>query len=111
MIAFMKSKKYVEFESVMAEREAKWDDATKAQWDQIQIGLQPKRFREALALAVSNRRSELGISQRELSSLSGINQRDVSHIEQAKSNPTLSTQVKLLAVLGLHLEISPNPIK
>lgn len=111
MIAFMKSQKYVEFESAMAEREAKWDDATRAQWHQIQIGLQPKRFREALALAVSKRRSELGMSQRDLSSLSGINQRDISHIEQAKSNPTLSTQVKLLAVLGLQLEINLEPIK
>ena len=50
--------------------------------------------------------TELGLSQRELSDRTGINQRDISHIEQGKANPTLTTQVKLLAALGLKLEIT-----
>jgi DNA-binding XRE family transcriptional regulator len=105
MIAFMKSDQLEDFEAAMARRELSWDEDTKAQWVQIQLGLEPKRFKEVLALAVATRRKELGLSQRELSEIAGINQRDISHIEQAKSNPTLSTQVKLLSSLGLTMQI------
>jgi DNA-binding XRE family transcriptional regulator len=105
MIAFMKSEEYVDFEPSMARRELNWDENTKAQWAQIQIALQAKRFKEVLALTVSSRRTELGLSQRELADLTGINQRDISHIEQGKANPTLTTQVKILSALGLTLSI------
>jgi DNA-binding XRE family transcriptional regulator len=106
MIAFMKSEEYVDFETSMARRELNWDEDTKSQWAQIQRGLQAKRFKEVLALTVSTKRTELGLSQRELADLTGINQRDISHIEQGKANPTLTTQVKLLSALGLKMEIS-----
>jgi DNA-binding XRE family transcriptional regulator len=106
MIAFMKSEQLEDFEAAMARRELSWDEQTKAQWVQIQLGLEPKRFKEVLALTVSTKRNELGLSQRELADLTGINQRDISHIEQAKANPTLTTQVKLLSALGLKIEIS-----
>lgn len=106
MIAFMKSDEYVDFETAMARRELNWDEGTKAQWVQIQRELQAKRFREVLALTVSTKRTELSLSQRELAELTGLNQRDISHIEQGKANPTLTTQVKLLSALGLKLEIA-----
>jgi DNA-binding XRE family transcriptional regulator len=106
MIAFMKSEQLEDFEAAMARRELSWDEQTKAQWVQIQLGLEPKRFKEVLALTVSTKRNELGLSQRELADLTGINQRDISHIEQGKANPTLTTQVKLLSALGLKIEIS-----
>jgi DNA-binding XRE family transcriptional regulator len=106
MIAFMKSEQLEDFEAAMARRELSWDEETKAQWVQIQLGLEPKRFKEVLALTVSTKRTELGLSQRELADLTGINQRDISHIEQGKANPTLTTQVKLLSALGLKMEIS-----
>ena len=106
MITYMKSEEYVDFETSMASRELNWDEDTKTQWAQIQIALLGKRFKELLALTVSTKRTELGLSQRELSDRTGINQRDISHIEQGKANPTLTTQVKLLAALGLKLEIT-----
>ena len=106
MITYMKSEKYVDYETSMASRELNWDEDTKTQWAQIQIALLGKRFKELLALTVSTKRTELGLSQRELSDRTGINQRDISHIEQGKANPTLTTQVKLLAALGLKLEIT-----
>ena len=73
-------------------------------WDAA-IALRDERQR--LGEAVKIRRLELGISQRKLAKVVGISQREVCHIEQAKSNPTLTTQVKLLAALGLKIEISP----
>jgi len=106
MITYMKSKEFVDFETSMASRELNWDEDTKTQWAEIQIALLGKRFKELLALTVSTKRTELGLSQRELSDRTGINQRDISHIEQGKANPTLTTQVKLLAALGLKLEIT-----
>lgn len=108
MIAFMKSEQFIDFEAAMARRQLSWDEETKSQWVQIQVGLEPKRFKEILALAVSARRNELGLNQRELAEIAGINQRDISHIEQGKANPTLTTQVRLLSVLGLKLEITPK---
>jgi ribosome-binding protein aMBF1 (putative translation factor) len=106
MITYMKSEEYVDFETSMASRELNWDEGTKTQWAQIQIALLGKRFKEVLAFTVSTKRTELGLSQRELSDRTGINQRDICHIEQGKANPTLTTQVKLLAALGLKLEIT-----
>jgi DNA-binding XRE family transcriptional regulator len=108
MIAFMKSKDYLDFETAMVRRELNWDEDTKTQWLQIQRELQAKRFKEVLALTVSSTRTELGLSQRELADLTRINQRDISHIEQGKANPTLTTQVKLLSALGLTLVIEPK---
>ena len=72
-------------------------------WE-VAIALRDER--ERLGDAVKTRRLELGISQRKLAKVVGISQREVCHIEQAKSNPTLSTQVKILSALGLKMEIS-----
>lgn len=102
----MKSRESATFEEMSAQWLKNTTPEGKAMWAEIQLALQPKRFRETLAKAVSGKREELGITQRELAKLTGINQRDISHIEQAKANPTLSTQVKLLAALGLKLEIT-----
>jgi len=72
-------------------------------WD-VAIALRDERQR--LGEAVKTRRLELRISQRKLAKVVGISQREVCHIEQAKSNPTLSTQVRILSALGLKMEIS-----
>ena len=106
MIASMKSNEPKTLDEMSAEWLRDSSPDGKALWAEIQNGLQPKRFKEAFAKAVSEKRMELGLTQRQLAKLTGINQRDISHIEQAKANPTLSTQVKLLTTLGLKLEIT-----
>lgn len=109
MITFMEAQKKRE----LSEHDALWapiiaDLPQEAKdylqrWD-VAIALRDECQR--LGEAVKTRRLELGISQRKLAKVVGISQREVCHIEQAKSNPTLSTQVKILSALGLKLEIS-----
>lgn len=50
--------------------------------------------------AIQEAREELGMSQRDLSSKSGIMQAEISKIEQGKGNPTLTTLQKLAKSLG-----------
>ena len=71
----------------------------------LALAFEERNLRNSLAMAVVSRRSALKMSQRSLAKLVGISTRDICHIEQAKSNPTLSTQVKLLSSLGLTIQI------
>jgi DNA-binding XRE family transcriptional regulator len=109
MITFMEAKQKPE----LSEHEMFWAPIIAAwpkevqeyhqKWD-VAIALRDECQR--LGEAVKTRRLELRISQRKLAKVVGISQREVCHIEQAKSNPTLSTQVKILSALGLKMEIS-----
>ena len=109
MITFMEAQnkpELSEHDALWAPIIAAWPKEVKEyhqQW-QVAITLRDERYR--LGEAVKTRRLELGISQRKLAKVVGISQREVCHIEQAKSNPTLSTQVKILSALGLKMEIS-----
>jgi DNA-binding XRE family transcriptional regulator len=74
----------------------------------LTLAFEERNLRNALADAVISKRNDLKMSQRSLAKLVGISTRDICHIEKAKSNPTLSTQVKLLSSLGLALQIHPK---
>ena len=50
--------------------------------------------------AIASAREEQGMSQRELSSSSGVMQAEISKIEQGKGNPTLTTLQKIAKSLG-----------
>ena len=50
-------------------------------------------------------RQKAGLSQQELSRLTGITQADISKIENGKGNPSVSTLRKLARGLGKHLQI------
>ena len=106
MITYMKSEEYVDFEEANLERVKRLTPEAKALWDQMRLEIEAKNFRKLFGQIISQRREELGLNQRELAILATVSQRDVSHIEQGKANPTLTTQVKLLAALGLKLEIT-----
>lgn len=105
MITYMKSKEFVDFEEANAKRVRTLSPEARALWDQMRLEVEAKNFRKSLGQRISRRREELGLNQRELAILATVSQRDVSHIEQGKANPTLTTQVKLLSALGLMLAI------
>lgn len=54
---------------------------------------------------LKQRREELGITQVDLASLSGVGLRTVKEIEGGKSNPTVESLYKLSDVLGMELRI------
>jgi len=109
MISYMKTQNSVE---ILTQEEH--DKLLMADWKQedhefnrnLMLAFEERNLRKSLAEAVISRRSTLKISQRSLAKLVGISARDICHIEKGKSNPTLSTQVKLLSALGLKLDIT-----
>jgi transcriptional regulator with XRE-family HTH domain len=61
--------------------------------------------RKELAEQMINRRAVLGITQEQLSSLSGVGLKTIYKLEQGLGNPSLDTLEKVLEVLGLELNI------
>ena len=64
---------------------------------------------EALASIVSaiiDKRNEMGLSQRDLAELCGIQQSSVARIATVKTTPNVETLIKLLQPLGLKLTVS-----
>ena len=60
----------------------------------------------AIVRAIIDARVSSGITQEELSRKSGINQANISKLEQGKANPSVSTLQKLAKGLGKRLVIS-----
>ena len=56
---------------------------------------------------ILQKRSDLGLSQRDLANLCGIPQSTVARIESFKIMPKLDTLVKILHKLGLTLTVTP----
>jgi len=61
--------------------------------------------------SVTDIRKELDLTQKQLSSLTGIDQADISKIERGLSNPTLKLLQKLANGLGMTIELKfvPKP--
>ena len=56
--------------------------------------------------AVAAARAKKGLSQNELSKLTGIDQSDISKIERGVANPSIGTLNRIAEALGAQLEIS-----
>jgi DNA-binding XRE family transcriptional regulator len=59
----------------------------------------------AMAREVRELRKEHKLTQKQLASLSGIDQGEISRIERGQTNPTASTLAALLAPLGARLGV------
>lgn len=60
-------------------------------------------MRVAFGLVVRRARCEKGLSQEALASAAGLDRTYVSSLERGRRNPTLTTQSKLAATLGIPL--------
>ncbi|MCG8386141.1 MAG: helix-turn-helix transcriptional regulator [Cytophagales bacterium] len=60
---------------------------------------------EELVRTLKKRREILGVTQEQLSELSGVGLRTLKSLESMKSNPTLETLTKLADVLGMELRL------
>ncbi len=61
----------------------------------------------AFVTLIIQRRNELGLSQRDLSSLSGLPQSTIARFETMQTTPNIETIMKLLKPLGLQLSLLP----
>ena len=59
----------------------------------------------ALGLQYPDARKARGLTQRQLSDLTGVPQADISRIERGAGNPTEATLERLAAALGRKLEL------
>ena len=60
----------------------------------------------SIVTTLINRRTALGMSQRELAEKCGIPQSSVARIETLRQSPNLDTLVKIMQPLGLTLTVS-----
>ncbi len=67
--------------------------------------MQEGTFSESLAREVLRRRRELGLKQVELAELAGCSTRFVHTVEAGKPGLRLESLLRVLAVLGLRLEV------
>lgn len=56
---------------------------------------------------IIQRRNELGLTQRELASLSGLQQSSIARLETMKTVPNIETILKIVKPLGLQLSLLP----
>lgn len=61
-----------------------------------------------LGQAIKSRRQKLRLTQQSLADMSGVSVRMVKSIEGSYANPSLRTVEKLLAPLGLRIEVVEN---
>lgn len=71
----------------------------KKEWDKLEPEYQ-------IMSAMIKARNETGITQQQLSKLSGINQSNLSRIENGNGNPSLSTLQRIASAFGKKLSIS-----
>jgi len=58
-----------------------------------------------IGIRIKERRSILGITQKDLAGISGVGLRTIKDIETGGGNPSFDTLVKVLDVLGLELDL------
>lgn len=79
------------------------DPEIQAEWD----ALQPER---AIAQAILDVRKKAGLTQKQLSEITGITQGDISKLERGNANPSIHTLQRLASGMGMKikLEFLPN---
>jgi transcriptional regulator with XRE-family HTH domain len=62
-----------------------------------------------LALLVTRRRKDLGMTQEQLARRAGVRRATLADLERGDSTPSFATATRLLAALDLVLDASPTP--
>ncbi|MGN0194480.1 MAG: helix-turn-helix domain-containing protein [Pseudoramibacter sp.] len=61
---------------------------------------------EQISQEIINSRHALGMTQKELSNLTGISQSDISRIENGNANPSAKTLMRLAKALNRHIRLT-----
>ncbi|MBR4576028.1 MAG: helix-turn-helix transcriptional regulator [Clostridia bacterium] len=61
--------------------------------------------------AMIDARNKNGLTQKQLSTITGITQSDISKLENANANPSLQTLKRLAQGMGMQLHLTFTPIK
>lgn len=71
--------------------------------------IRDEEFYAAIAAQVANRRTELGLSQRELAELCGTTQSAIARFESAARPPKLDTLIRIAEALDCVLDVTFRP--
>jgi DNA-binding XRE family transcriptional regulator len=94
------------FSDYVASVEAKASDAEAALLDAYSTHFEAERDRIlGLPAALAAARARAGLTQKELSDLSEVQQSEISRIERGQGNPTMDTLSKIAAPLHAHLAL------
>ena len=75
------------------------NDELKKEWDHLEVEFQ-------IIKAIVESRNEKSITQKQLSSITGISQGDISKIENKNANPSLRTLKRIANALGKEIKIT-----
>lgn len=78
------------------------DPAFRAEWET----LEPER---QITMAIIEGREKKSLTQKQLAEKTGINQADISRLENGTGNPSLRTLKRLAAGLGMRLKVEFVP--
>jgi len=90
----------------MSAKFSEWAEGQKANETPAQAELR-RRFEAGFALGLQyiEARQARGLTQRQLSEITGVTQADISRIERGAGNPTEATLQRLAEALGYKLEL------
>ena len=80
------------------------DPEVRAEWD----AMEPEF---TIIQTIIDARKNAGLTQKQLSELTGINQGDISRLENGEANPSLSTLKRLAAATNTSLKIEFRPLE
>jgi DNA-binding transcriptional regulator YiaG len=109
MIAYMKSQNFpktITHEEFWSRVEATYTAEDLRQIKPLKAIVAASKFRNDAAKLIKAKREALEMNQRDFAKYLGISQRDVSHLEQAKGNPTIATLSIVFYMLDMEMGIT-----
>ncbi|MEG1192711.1 MAG: helix-turn-helix transcriptional regulator [Clostridia bacterium] len=82
-----------------------YKERAKASSPQVKVDLEQAEQLAGIVHSLIERRTELGLSQRQLSELCGLPQSSVARIETMKTIPNVETVLRITQPLGLRLTL------
>ena len=96
------------FDELAAAAKAGWSDDARRVYDAAVSAFDAEMDeREQLGAQLAAARKARGLTQPDLSALTGIQQAEISRIERGAGNPTAATLLRLADALGLRLTLAP----
>jgi ribosome-binding protein aMBF1 (putative translation factor) len=96
------------FDELAAAAKAGWSDDARRVYDAAVSAFDAEMDeREQLGAQLAAARKARGLTQPDLSALTGIQQAEISRIERGAGNPTAATLLRLADALGQRLTLAP----
>jgi len=97
------------FDELAARTRQTWTDETQHVFDVASAVFQSELDdRAALGMQIRTARQSLALTQPALARLTGLQQSEISRIENGLSNPTVETVMRLARALSMSLTLSPR---